>query len=67
MKNKILVGNVVINSVIKLNSKRSERYKVLEHKDGFTALRELNPDNEILELSALWVADWFTVRVVEGF
>lgn len=67
MRNKISLGHVAINSVIKLNPKRSTLYKVLEHKDGRTALRELKSDDEILELSVLWVVDWFTVQIVEGF
>lgn len=66
---KMLIGNVAVNSVVKF-PRNSTLYKVLEHKDGYTYLRELllyHEEMSILGVSDLVVVDWFTVKIVEGF
>lgn len=66
MNNKRNVGNIALNSVVKF-PRNPAKYKVLEHKDGFTHLLELEEEPFIFGLSKLVVVDWFTVQLVEGF
>lgn len=70
MNNKVIIGNVAVNSIVKF-PRRSTKYQVLEHKNGYTRLQELRPDftKEVTFFgpAELIVIDWFSVYIVEGF